>query len=598
MTRVYFDPLGENCKSVIGGIREGQSVKFNVYSDGSDCELILFDDFGGERTVGCKKNGDCFSVKLSELKKGLYFYKFRIDGQEVGNNEYGFAAISCEDKFQLTVGDKNYVYPNTWQGGVIYQIFPDRFSKANGFGDETGKRMRKWGEMPEYLPDSEGEIKNDDFFGGNFEGITKKIPYLKRLGVTAIYLNPVVKAHSSHRYDTGDYLSFDPLLGTDEDFKRLAEKAKENGIKIIFDGVFNHVGDDSIYFNKYGSYNSCGAYNSKKSPYYKWFTFREYPNTYTSWWGIKTLPSIRRGASGFEELILGDNGVIDRYFSFGVSGIRLDVVDELSDKFTEKINSKVKTYGSENIVIGEVWEDATNKIAYDERKQYFTRGELDSVMNYPLKDAITNYVISGNTNLIYKTVREQIDHYPGEALSLMMNVLGTHDTPRILTVLGKSGKLAKDRKAMAKEILSADERILGIKRLKCASLLQFTLYGIPSVYYGDEIGMEGNKDPFNRKCFDEKNADAEIYDWYLFLSELRSRHDCFKDGKTVNVKREGGVFSFSRADKSEAITVVINCGERDADVVLSEKVTELVRNKKLSEMTLKTYEFAVFCKDE
>ncbi len=598
MTRVYFDPLDENCKNVIGAIKCGQSVKLKIFSDGNEGKLLLFDDFRNETVVGGEKKDGAFVFKLSLKKKGLYFYLFSIDGKIVGKNENGFAEVSVREKFQLSVGDKNYSYPVSWYGGIIYQIFPDRFSKAEGYGDKTGKKMRKWGDMPEYLPDENGEIKNDDFFGGNFEGIKNKLPYLRSLGVTAVYLNPIVKARSSHRYDTGDYMSFDPLLGTDDDFKRLVERARDSGIRIIFDGVFNHVGDDSIYFNKYGTYNSVGAYNSKKSPYKSWFTFRDYPNAYTAWWGIKTLPTIKRGASGFEELILGDNGVIDRYFKFKAGGIRLDVVDELSDKFTKKINAKIKSYDRENIVIGEVWEDATNKIAYDERKTYFTSGELDSVMNYPLKDAIIDFVISGNSNLVYRTVREQIDHYPSGALPLLMNILSTHDTPRILTVLGKSGNLAKDRNSMAREVLSEKERTLGIKRLKCASLIQFTVYGLPSVYYGDEIGMEGNKDPFNRKCFEEDKADKEVYSWYSFLTDLRTKHSCFKDGKTVNVKSHGGVFYYSRAGKDESITVIINCGKQNAFVKLSEEAKELSRGQNLSKIKLSQYEFAIFLKEK
>ena len=294
-------------------------------------------------------------------------------------------------------------------------------------------------------------------------------------------------------------MKFDRLLGTDEDFVNLINSGKEKGIEFIIDGVFNHTGDDSLYFNKYGNYSSIGAYNSKVSPYYSWFTFQEYPNEYTSWWGIDILPTINKNSKEYEEFITGDNGVLDRCLKMGVNGVRLDVVDEIPDSFVQKITSRVKKYGEDKIVIGEVWEDATNKIAYGVRRKYFQGGELDSVMNYPLKNAIIEYVLTGKAQTLYKTIREQIDNYPAHSLACMMNILGTHDTPRILTVLGKMGNLKKERDDMEFETLSSYEYELGVKALKCASLLQFTLYGVPCIYYGDEIGMEGNKDPFNRR---------------------------------------------------------------------------------------------------
>ena len=242
-----------------------------------------------------------------------------------------------------------------------------------------------------------------------------------------------------------------------------------------------------IYFNKYNSYDSIGAYNGKESKYYSWFIFDKFSKEYLSWWGIKTLPTINKNSMEFEEFITGENGVLDRCLKMGVSGVRLDVVDEIPDSFVTKITQRVKSYGEDKIVIGEVWEDATNKIAYGVRRKYFQGGELDSVMNYPLKNAIINYVISGNTDEIYHTVREQINNYPSFSLNCMMNILGTHDTPRVLTVLGKRGNLKQNRIDMVNESLTQYEYDMGIKMLKCASLLQFTLYGVPCIYYGDEL---------------------------------------------------------------------------------------------------------------
>ena len=597
--KVFYDPLSTAYKSVSGGVASDQALKFNIDIDsGKVCYLALRND-SDNQTVNFKmrKRGDSFFVELLPLEKGLYWYYFVCDGKKIGKNYFNFAEIGdYTEDFELLIYDKNQTYPKTFCGGIMYQIMPDRFAKADGYGVTDGKRLRlDWGGTPEFLP-REGKIRNDDFFGGNFEGIRRKLPYLKELGITNIYLNPIFESNSNHRYDTGDYLKFDKLLGTDEDFKNMIDTGKSLGIDFIIDGVFNHTGDDSIYFNKYKNYDSLGAYNDKKSPYYNWFIFQKYPNVYTSWWGIDTLPTIDKNCEEFEEFIAGENGVLDRCLKFGVRGVRLDVVDEIPDSFVEKITKRVKSYGNDKIVIGEVWEDATNKIAYGVRRKYFQGGELDSVMNYPLKNAIIDYVISGNADFIYKIVREQIDNYPHFALNCMMNILGTHDTPRILTVLGKRGILKSERIDMVNEKLTEYEYSQGVKALKCASLLQFTLYGVPCIYYGDEIGMEGNKDPFNRRCFVEEKANSELLTFYKMLGKLRSKYSIFKEGKLEQIKKYKGVFTFTRTQGDKSLTVALNCGDDVCDVSVLGSEKEIIRNIKTSKITLNKYDFAIFYK--
>ncbi|MBE5742156.1 MAG: glycoside hydrolase family 13 protein [Clostridiales bacterium] len=597
--KVYFDPLNPAYKSVSGGVACNQSIKFKIDVSGAKiCYLILrCDENGKTERIKMKKNKDSFSFTVPPIKKGLYWYCFLVDGQKVGKDYFGFGEIGgYTGDFELLVYDSNQTYPKSFCGGVMYQIMPDRFAKAEGFGLQDGKRMRKdWGGIPEFLP-RDGKIRNDDFFGGNFEGIRRKLPYLKQLGVTRIYLNPIFEAKSNHRYDTGDYMKFDSLLGTDEDFENLISSGKELGIEFIIDGVFNHTGDDSIYFNKYKRYNSVGAYNDKKSPYYHWFIFQKYPDTYLSWWGIDTLPTVDKNSEEFEEFITGDNGVLDRCLKLGVSGVRLDVVDEIPDSFVKKITQRVKSYGEDKIVIGEVWEDATNKIAYGVRRKYFQGGELDSVMNYPLKNAIIDYVINGNANFLYKTVREQLDNYPHFALNCMMNILGTHDTPRILTVLGKRGNIKTERIDMVNEKLTEYEFNEGVKMVKCAVLLQFTLYGVPCIYYGDETAMEGNKDPFNRRCFQEENAKGELFEFYKYLGGIRKKYSVFKEGKVVDVQKNKGVFTFTREYKNHSLTVAVNCGDAVCDVEVLGAEKEITRNVKTSKIALNKYDFAIFYK--
>ena len=456
MISVYFDPLDKNYKSVTGAAEEGERIIFRIAVSGAgNCALFVCKDGEEPTEYKAERQDDLFRFSVN-LKSGLYFYFFTVDGVFVGRGKRGAAEINSTERYQLTVYKKTES-PSRFYGGIMYQIFPDRFFRAEGYGNADGKRLKeKWGDTPDYLPDSFGKIRNDDFFGGNFEGIREKAEYLARLGVTAIYLNPVFKARSNHRYDTGDYFKFDPLLGTEEDFKRLIHTMHTRGIAVVLDGVFNHTGDDSVYFNKYGNYPSVGAYQSQKSEFYPWYDFSEYPEKYASWWGIETLPSVKKDCAAFQRFIAGDGGVLDKYFSLGIDGIRLDVADELSDGFLDIINERVKKYGVEKIIIGEVWEDATNKIAYGKRRRYFQGGELDSVMNYPLKDAIISFVLNGDADALAETVKEQIDHYPRFALANLMNVLGTHDTARILTVLGKNGKTETERSEKAAAEMSED----------------------------------------------------------------------------------------------------------------------------------------------
>lgn len=596
---VKYDPISPEYRSIIGAISDNEQLNIKIKISGAKtCHLFLLSDkTGEEREYSAVKSGDEFCFTFGGLSAGLYYYRFLADGKKIGKNYYGFGEESenAED-FQLLVYKSGECAPQGFHGGVMYQIFPDRFAAAQGFGNPEGKKIRAdWGGVPEYLPDKFGKILNDDFFGGNFEGIRRKVGYLKQLGVTHLYLNPVFKARSNHRYDTGDYLSFDGLLGDESDFSSLVKTLKNNGITLIIDGVFNHTGDDSLYFNKYGEYPSVGAYQSEKSPYFEWYDFSEFPDKYSCWWGIDTLPSIKKGCASFEEFIAGRGGVLDKYLALGVGGVRLDVVDELADGFVRKINEKIKSYGNDEIVIGEVWEDATNKIAYGERRKYFQGGELDSVMNYPLKNALIDYVLSGNGSLLYKTVREQTDNYPFFALNSLMNILGTHDTPRILTVLGKNGHIATERADMAKEKLSEEERTRALKMLKCCSLLQFFLYGVPCIYYGDEQFAEGNKDPFNRTCFIE-NENSELCEWYSFLSQTRKKYDCFKDGRITDMSFDGGIFSFSRELDGKKIYVVTNAGNRSAIINPNCEVAEITRGIKLSKIRLECYDFAVFYK--
>ena len=562
-----FNPLQKKYKSVIGGVKEHHSVRFFVESEAPVTMRIYSKDDYIDRLM--KKTAGGFYLDF-ELDKGLYFYQFFCGDKIFGKGE-NFDAVLNGDTWQLTVYPNDYATPDWIKGGVIYQIFPDRFCKAGDFSVPSGKVKREdWGGMPTYRsPD--GKVRNNEFFGGNFKGIESKIDYLKSLGVDAVYLNPICESYSSHRYDTGDYLKPDAVLGTIEDFKSLVQKGKDNDLYFIFDGVFNHTGAGSRYFNKYNDYEEIGAYNDKNSPYFDWYTFWEHPESYASWWGFKTLPTIKKDSKSFQTFVC--EKVVNYWLDAGIRGIRLDVVDELTDKFVYKIRKALKARG-DNFLIGEVWEDATNKIAYGVRRQYYTDGLLDSVMNYPLRSAIIDFALNGNTELLVSTINEQINNYPKEGLDALMNILSTHDSIRIITLLGRR-KVITDKELMADEKLDDFEYARGKEKEKLASVLQFFLYGVPSVYYGDEEGLEGDLDPYNRRCYDWQDGDKELIIHYQKLAKIRKERAVFKSGEFNLIKAQNGLFIFSRGDGYEKITIALNAGDRTKELVLSANMKEL-----------------------
>lgn len=558
---IYYNPLDPACKSVLGGVRQNESFTIRIFGKSDEpCIFVLQRDGCEAQSLHMQNISGGWELQLSFAEPGLYFYWFRLGGRRAALGEDRNAEFSdSASAYQILVYRECFATPAWFKGGIMYQIFPDRFFKSGETLAEKGRWLhRDWHETPEFRPNEKGKILNNDFFGGNFRGILKKLDYLQSLHVTVIYLNPIFRAFSNHRYDTGDYMQLDPMLGSEEDFAALVSECWKRGIRLILDGVFNHTGDDSRYFNKYGTYDEIGAYQSKDSKYYSWYNFRHFPDKYDSWWGIDVLPAVNENCPSYIDFITGENGVLRRWMKYPLGGFRLDVADELPDEFVAKIRSAVKSANGDAVVIGEVWEDASNKIAYSTRRKYFQGEELDSVMNYPLKDAIINFVVSGNTSLLRRTVGMLLDHYPKCVLDSLMNILGTHDTVRVLTALG--GVCAYNKEEMAVLKLSAEQRAVATERLKIAAILLYTFFGVPCIYYGDEIGMEGYSDPFCRKPFAWDLIDEDILSHYRWLGELRSRYTVFRDGDYRELYHDDNCIVFERRKGKEAVITVANLG--------------------------------------
>lgn len=547
----------------------------------SICEATLWiEEEGGQpQAVPMRWNGlvgscDRYITTYIPERPGLYWYYFVIKNAKgtayAGRGNGGYCEIHdmLEHKYQLTVYDPGYHSPAWFGEGITYNIFPDRFHRekmpTQPAGEGVAHRVlhESWDDIPVYQPDENGEIQNNDFFGGTLRGIIEKLDHLQSLHIGTIYLNPIFQAYSNHRYDTGDYKRIDPMLGTEADFQELCEKAKARGMRIVLDGVFNHTGYDSRYFNGRGGYDSVGAHQSQESPYYRWYQFHEWPEQYDSWWGIYTLPHVNEMDETYLDYIIeNEDSVIRRWLRLGASGWRLDVADELPDAFIQRLNAAARREKSDAVIIGEVWEDASNKIAYSERRKYFQGGELDSVMNYPLRDAILAYLGGGAAEHFAETMECLRENYPREVFYNLMNIIGTHDTARVLTILGVSEDAwHMDRDGRAHHKLSSEQLEQAKRKLRLAAVLQFTMPGSPTIYYGDEAGCQGFEDPFNRRAYPWGAEDTEILTFYRKLCALRANNDILTRGELRFVKSEGTLLQYERISGSARMQIVVNRG--------------------------------------
>ena len=507
-----------------------------------------------------------WAIEYAFSEPGLYFYHFEYDTPFGRGKIFLHSAgmgYFCEsgDEWQQTVYDPDFRTPSDFPGGVMYQIFPDRFyasgePKQNVPADRVLHKSTD--EMPEWHENEQFGRWNADFYGGDLKGIELKLPYLEELGVTCIYLNPIFEAHSNHRYDTADYTKIDPLLGTQDDFKHLCREAGKHGIRILLDGVFSHTGADSVYFNQNSRYDSVGAYNSEESPYLSWYKFHHWNDDYDSWWGVRTLPETNEDDESFAAFIAGENGVVEKWLKAGAYGFRLDVADELPDSFIVKLRTAVKRANPDGLLLGEVWEDASNKISHGGRRQYFLGQELDSVMNYPFRTAIINFLNTGIAEDFMETVVSICENYPPQVLDCLMNHLGTHDTERIFSILGGLDGEGKDREQQAELSLTPEQKEQAEKKLRAAIVLQYTLPGVPSIYYGDEILTEGLKDPFNRTFFDWSKEHTAVWYDLQFLGQLRKKYHCLAHGRFIPVSAMLGCVAYERISAVDRLLIIAN----------------------------------------
>ncbi|MFQ7523618.1 MAG: glycoside hydrolase family 13 protein [Terrisporobacter sp.] len=543
-------------------------------NEGADIKVIINDESVYSINLIIEKedeNLNCYEVKRINLEKeddkvykckieplldsGIYYYYFEVEVNRYGQNQklfYGKVkqnGEACEysfenlNKYQLTVYEENKV-PDWFKEGVLYHIFIDRFNNGNRTGKPSNPKKNSfiygnWDDDPMYIKDKEGNITRWDFYGGNLKGIINKLGYLKKLGVSIIYLSPVFESSSNHKYNTGNYKNIDPMFGDEEIFKELIDKANAKGISIILDGVFSHTGADSIYFNKFNNYDSKGAYDNEDSPYRNWYTFDDSKVGYKCWWGVNDLPDINELEPTYMDYIINDeNSVLNKWTKMGVKGWRLDVVDELPDKFVTEFKRELKSTENDTVLVGEVWEDASNKVSYSQRRKYLLGKQLDSVMGYPFRKEILSFlngeIASYQINDAYMSIKE---NYPPESFKSNLNLIGTHDVKRIKTELNED----KDM-------------------VKLAVLAQMTFEGVPYIYYGDEAGLSGGVDPDNRRTYPWKNEDNDMIDFYRNSIQTRHRIKSLLKGETKFIyTMDDDVFAYERLidDENEDDCLII-----------------------------------------
>ena len=595
-----FDRKPQGAVATGGQVR----LRLTVEDEQAPVELFLRVWNGDERRypmrpLGLKDGRMIYEAQIGVGDKPrLLWYRFECEykGEHVvlgapgDHTGCGEGVMGSEESFQLTVYDAAYDTPAWMRDGVMYQIMVDRFCHGEGtdalMHAKDGQNIilhEDWNEMPFLNIAENGDNFANDFFGGNLEGVRQKLPYLKQLGVSVLYFNPIFCARTNHKYDTSDYRRVDPMFGDEQALARLCKEAEALGMRVMLDGVFSHVGDDSLYFNRRGTYGEhVGAYRDPDSPYYKWFTFRRWPDDYECWWGFKTLPNVNEMDEDYRRFILeDDDSVVRHWVRKGTSGWRLDVADELPMPFLRELRRQVKGVSRDAAVLGEVWEDASHKVAYGQMRSYVLGDTLDSVMNYPLRDALIAFLMAQkDAAAVAKELSSLAQNYPKPFLYALMNLMGSHDRPRILNVLAGNDGSDIPRSQRAGHRLSQEERMIGALREQLMLRFVFSVPGMPCIYYGDEAGVEGCADPFCRRTYPWGREDQDMLARYKAMAAMRNGHPVLKTGECAYIapcsavlgvirKNENGKDAFGKKAENACAVTLINRSAREVVVYLT-----------------------------
>lgn len=509
-----------------------------------------------------------------------YYFSYVINNKTYYVNKDNINEINKDNMFKMSV---NFKTPDWAKGKVMYHIFVDRFKR--GSKEELTPLPRRvihssWDKPIITGPDKDG-IWNNDFYGGDLKGIENSLDYIKDLGVSIIYLSPIVHSQSNHRYDTADYENVDPYVGSNEDLKSLCDKAHEKGMKIVLDAVFNHTGNDSKYFNQYESFDCKGAYQCFESEYSSFYR-KYYDNgqlKYDYWWGMDNMPVCDGNSKAWQDYILGEDGVIDKWFDLGIDGLRLDVADELSDEFIEKIRIAVKRNKEDGFVIGEVWKNPMQM-----NRGYIESGKgMDTVMNYSLIDALIKYFKYADTNTLSCILKDILRDYPTDTINTLMNFTSTHDITRAINLFATNdfqnggygewswNTASTDLEWLKKYKLSEEEYKQGKEIYKNYLFALTFLPGILSIFYGDEIGMQGMGNLENRKPFTWDSMDLELLEYIKTIGKIRKYEKFLEEAELNIIDIDKNILLFERIKLEEKMLIAINRSNEERKLYIPEE---------------------------
>lgn len=594
---ILHDSIGARFRAPFGAVPCGTDVRLSIRVPDPAVRARLRLWVGNaERIVEGRRAGDYYEFLFQAKHTGLIWYYFLLEAPGVetpgvetpgvetryygGRSGAGAVYDYPPPSYQITVYDPAFQTPAWFREGIAYQVFADRFHRSGERGGlarteyhrALGRSValhEEWNAPVLYEPlPGKKDYDPCDFYGGDLRGLAEKLPYLKSLGVTCLYLNPIFESPTNHRYNTSDYLRVDPVLGDEGDLRMLVAAAKEAGMHIILDGVFSHTGDDSVYFNRYGRYPGPGAYQSRESPYFEWYDFRAWPDSYRAWWGFPTLPEVNELTPSYMEFVAG---VLSHYAALGLTSWRLDVADELPDEFIVFLRARLKAIDPEGLLLGEVWDDASNKEGFGARRAYVDGAELDSVMNYPLRGALCDFFLyRTDANGLAARLFALRENYPKPFYDACLNLLGSHDTPRIATVLGGAPhRDALTREEQARFRLSPDAAARGKARLALAQMLLFSHPGVPCTYYGDEIGMFGMADPFCRAPYPWGAEDEAQLAQYRRIAAARRASKALSEGACGFAALTPDLFAILRTAGGESALTLVNRSERAERVMVA-----------------------------
>ncbi|MBC7474890.1 MAG: glycoside hydrolase family 13 protein [Candidatus Sericytochromatia bacterium] len=502
-----------------------------------------------------------WSVDLSTSNNTRYKFRVENGGDSGWYNAVGFYTNEPDNEASFWYAS-NFQTPDWAKSAVYYQIFVDRFYNGNPKNDvKDGEYMfpypedptnpnnvtvkaQKWDALPEQ------PAKNRDFFGGDIEGVRQKLTYLNSLGINTIYFNPIFQSPSNHKYDTQDYRTIDPHFASNSEFKKFVQEAHSKGIRVIIDGVYNHTGSWHRWFNRAKQFDTVGAFQSQQSPWADFYSFSSFPSKYTSWWGFDTLPKLNYASSKLRGEIYSNPDSIAKSWlkDYDVDGWRLDVPNEAgqnggSDDHSiwQGYRTAVKSAKKDAVIIGELWKNA---------QPYLQGDQFDGVMNYEgFADAVSTYINDGYTIETIKRdkisptqfelwIRSILAKNPMQANQTVMNLLDSHDTSRFMyRTEGDKWKMYE------------------------AAIFQMTFVGAPTIFYGDEIGTTGAKDPDCRRTFNwNYDKSQHLTALYKKMIQVRKDNSALRTGtfETLLLDDQNGIFSYGRMDKKNRALVILN----------------------------------------